>query len=82
MQPSPCMSSPIDLVKICTDQYWHKRHIDCTIDSPCRLQCVLLAVADAVVPAEDEPGADATLVAYTTWAERMRIRRLLLNNVH
>jgi len=35
----------------------------------------------AVVPAEDEPGADATLVAYTAWAERMRIRRLLLADV-
>jgi len=51
------------------------------IDASCRVQCVLLAVADAVVPVEDEPGADATLVAYTTWAERMRIRRLLLADV-
>ena len=74
-------SSPIDLVKICTDQYWHERHADCTIDSPCRLKCVLLAAADAVVPAEDEPGADATLVVYTAWAERMQIRRELLRNV-
>jgi hypothetical protein len=81
MQPSPCTCSPIDLVRICTDQYWHERHAGCVIDASCRVQCVLLAVADAVVPAEDEPGADATLVAYTAWAERMRIRREILRNV-
>jgi hypothetical protein len=45
------------------------------------MECVLLAVADAVVPAEPEPGADASLVEYTTWAERMRLRRLILTDV-
>ena len=68
-------------MKICIDQYWHERHFDCTIDSPCRLQCVLLAVANAVVPAEADPGAESTLAAYVGWAERMRIRQELLRHV-
>lgn len=54
----------------------------CTIDADCRAQCVLLALADAVVPAEDEPGANATFAEYVTWAERMRIRSVFLADVH
>ena len=81
MQPLPSTCSPTDLLQTCIDQYWHERHVDCTIDAPCRLQCVFLAVADAVVPAEEDPGPDSTLVTYTAWAERMRIRRELLRHV-
>ena len=72
----------MSLPAVCTDEYWHARHNDCLIDASCRMECVLLAIADDVVPAEPDPGPDATLVAYTAWAQRMRIRRLLLADVH
>ena len=71
------MTLPAD----CLAEYWHPRHSECIIDSSCRMECVLLAVADAVVPVEPEPAANASLVEYTTWAERMRLRRLILADV-
>lgn len=71
----------MSLIKLSTDAYWHKRHNDCTIDASCRFENVLLELADAVVPEEPDPGPDATLAAYVTWYERMRIRRMLLQDV-
>lgn len=72
----------MNLVKLSTDAYWHERHNDCVIDASCRIENVLLDVANAVVPEEPDPGPDSTLAAYVGWAERMRIRRMLLANVH
>lgn len=82
MPLSPSGSSTKDLIKVFVDEYWHKRHNECIIDADCRVQCVLLALADVIVPEEPEPPHDATLVAYTTWAERRRIRDLLMQHVH
>ena len=79
---SPSGSSTADLIKLFVDEYWHPRHNECIIDAHCRVQCVLLAVADAVVPEEPEPGSDATLAAYVAWQERMRVRERLLKHVH
>lgn len=72
----------MNLVKLTTDAYWHERHKDCIIDASCRFENALLELADAVVPEEPDPGANATLAGWTAWAERMRIRRILLANVH
>lgn len=63
------------------EAYWDPRHHMCTIDSDCRMQDAARALIEQVVPGEPEPGADATLVAYTAWAERMRIRQRLLDHV-
>lgn len=71
----------MSLTQIGIEAYWHRRHGDCTIDARCRIENVLLDVADAVVPEEPDPGPDSTLAAWTAWAERMRIRRLLLTDV-
>lgn len=72
----------MNLVKLSTDAYWHERHKDCVLDASCRAENVLLELANAVVPEEPDPGPDSTLAAYVSWAERMRIRRMLLANVH
>ncbi len=72
----------MDLSALGLAEYWHERHAECLIDADCRMQCVLLALADSVTPEEPEPGADATMMAYSFWLERMRIRRLLLEHVH
>lgn len=63
------------------EAYWDPRHKDCIIDSTCRMQNAVQVLVDQVLPSEPDPGADATLVAYTAWAERMRIRQRMLEHV-
>lgn len=72
----------MSLIKLGLAEYWHSRHNDCIIDSNCRMMCVLLSVADEVVPYEREPEPGCPPAEYAAWAERTRIRRLLLADVH
>jgi len=73
---------PMNLVELGLTEYWHTRHNDCFIDSNCRMMCVLLELADTVVPCEPEPEGGRSSPDYVAWAERTRIRRLLLADVH
>jgi hypothetical protein len=64
------------------DAYWDPRHRMCIIDSPCRMQDAVISMVEQLLPAEPDPGSEATLAAYTAWAERMRIRQRILEYVH
>lgn len=72
----------MNLIKLGLAEYWHSRHDNCIIDSNCRMMCVLLSLADEVVPYEREPEGGRSSADYAAWAERTRIRRTLLADVH
>jgi len=72
----------MDLIEMGLSQYWHARHNNCAIDSKCRMMCVLLKLANKLVPDEPEPDGLHSSSTYIAWAERRRIRLLLLANVH